>query len=71
MDGRMYEVEKDYLEQSPMNMVEASRKTKQARARLQSVLDEYPEWEPDNSTFNDENSKEFQKFLDLQADLEK
>ncbi len=71
LDGRMYEVARDYLEQSPLNMVEAPRRTKQARAQLQSVLDEYPEWEPDNSTFKGENSKDFQKFLDLQADLDK
>ncbi|MCZ6674755.1 MAG: sulfatase-like hydrolase/transferase [Verrucomicrobia bacterium] len=71
LDGRMIEVAKDYLEQSPITLEHASKKIRKARAHLQEVLDKQPEWEPDNSTFGGKPSKDFQKFLDLQESLDK
>lgn len=69
MDGRMFEIAQDYLEQSPLDMERCGEVVRDARTRLQAVLDQYPEWHPDNSSFGDKPSKDFQKFLDLQAEL--
>ena len=69
LDGRMIEVANDYLEQAPLNMKRATSQMRYARARLQTALDKMPKWAPDNSSFNGMPSKEFQKLLDLHANV--
>ncbi len=71
MDGRMFEVAKDWLEQNPLAMEQAGIQARKARKRLQAVLDQQPEWNPDNSMFGGKPSKNYQKFLELQAELSK
>jgi arylsulfatase A len=71
MDGRMFEVAKDWLEQNPLAMEQAGKQARMARNRLQTVLDRQPEWQPDNSMFGGKPSKTFQQFLKLQAELSK
>jgi arylsulfatase A len=69
MDGRMFEVAEDWLEQSPLALEQSSNEAKKARKRLQEALDDQPEWDPDNSMFGGKPSKAFQNFLELQAEL--
>ena len=51
MNGKMFDVPRDFEEQNPLELVAASNEVKSARASLQQVLDEMPKWEPDNSFF--------------------
>ncbi len=69
LDGRMFEVARDYLEQSPLDLLQASSEVRAARVRLQEALNRLPEWNPDNSTFKGKPSVNFQKFLELQSKL--
>lgn len=70
LDGRLFEVGKDYLEQSPLDMNRAGPEVREARIRLEEALDDLPEWKPDNSTFGGKPSKTFQQFLKLHLKLE-
>lgn len=69
LDGRMIEVANDYLEQAPLNMRKATSEARNARAHLQTALAQLPAWEPDNSYFKGKPSKDFQKLLNLHAEV--
>ncbi|MCP4642270.1 MAG: sulfatase-like hydrolase/transferase [bacterium] len=51
LDGRMYDVPNDWLEEHPIPQDAMPASASAARARLQDALDTLPEWQPDNSTF--------------------
>ena len=71
LDGRMFEVENDWLEQDPLAKTLVSTEARSSRKRLQAVLDTYPKWQPDNSSFEGKPSKDFAKHLALHWRLEK
>ncbi|NIA16584.1 MAG: hypothetical protein GWP08_21210, partial [Nitrospiraceae bacterium] len=67
LDGRMYEVPKDWLEARviPVDGMTPAQRVAQraARAKLQGVLDAMPAWSPDNDTFNGELDDAMKKYL--------
>ena len=71
LDGRMYAVSSDYLEQSPLDMSQASAEVRTARNRLQAALDKLPQWNPDNSFFQGKPSPTFRQFLKFHAEVER
>ena len=64
LDGRMYEVYKDWDEQNPLSMTTLSRDARSARRKLQRALDSMPAWEPDNSNFNGQHDPITQRRLE-------
>lgn len=71
LDGRMIEVANDWLEQDPLDLAGATSEARNAKKRLQAVLDRYPAWSPDNSHFGDAPSKDFAKLLKLHEQLQR
>jgi len=74
LDGRMYEVPKDWIEARPIPVDHMSEAQSAARDKLQTVLDAMPEWRPDNSFFKGEIGPEMKKYLrkygvDVRIDL--
>ena len=74
LDGRMYEVPKDWLEVHPIPADGMSATEKTVRGKLQAVLDAMPEWHPDNSFFKGEIGPDMKRYLrkyglDVRIDL--
>jgi arylsulfatase A len=63
LDGRMYEVPRDWIEAHPISVDGMSATENVARDKLQTVLDAMPEWHPDNSFFKGEIGPEMKKYL--------
>jgi arylsulfatase A len=63
LDGRMYEVPKDWVEAHPISVDGMSAAESAARDKLQGVLDAMPEWHPDNSFFKGEIGPEMKRYL--------
>ena len=51
LDGRMYDVPNDWLEEHPIPVDGMPATVQTAREKLQDALDSLPEWHPDNSFF--------------------
>lgn len=54
LDGRLFDIAGDIEEEHPLDTIGANSVALAAKARLQSVLDSMPAWEPDNSFFGDQ-----------------
>ncbi|HIG26305.1 MAG TPA: arylsulfatase [Verrucomicrobiales bacterium] len=62
-NGNMFDVHQDYLEQSALSTASLSPSAIKAKSNLQSILKQLPKWNPDNSSFGDKPSAQFQKML--------
>ena len=71
LDGRMYNVPEDWIEERPIPRDDMTKSEKAARKKLQEVLDTMPAWDPDNSTFEGDSDPELDSYRRKSRMLEK